>query len=155
VTTTGLVGERHALITFIFTRCHEACPVLTSNLVHAQAEAAENGYEDDVALMNVTFDPEHDTAEVLREYSDDRGAEVDSGNWYLLRPEGEERAHEVVEETFGCAYQRNQPEASMEFTHMSLIILANRDGYVERAYTGQPPEPLTVVDDLNAVVEGF
>ncbi len=155
VSTRGFVGDRHVLMTFIFTRCHEACPVLTSNLVQTQVEASENGYADDVAFINVTFDPEHDTADVLREYGEARGADVDADNWYFLRPENEERAHEVVEETFGCAFERNPPDASMEFTHMSLILLVNKDGVVERAYTGEPPAPSTVVDDLDAVVSGY
>jgi len=87
VSTRGFVSDRHLLMTFIFTRCHEACPVLTSNLVQAQVEASEEGYDDDVALINVTFDPEHDTADVLREYGEARGAEVDADSWYFLRPE--------------------------------------------------------------------
>jgi len=153
VSTRDFVGDRAVALTFIFTRCTEVCLSLTSNLVQAQADAAENGYEEDIALLSTTFDPAHDTADVLRSYAEDRGVDLDAGNFYMLRPDGEERAREVVDDTFGVAYERNPPDAAMEFTHTSMIVLANEDGYVERAYTGTPPNPAEFVEDVRTVVD--
>ena len=155
VSTRGFVGDRHVLMTFIYTRCTDVCLSLTANLVQAQVDASEQGYEDEIALLPTTFDPGHDTADVLREYGDERGARVDADSWYFLRPDGEDRAREVVDETFGVGYERNPPDAAMEFTHTSMILLANKDGYVERAYTGTPPNPAALVEDVRAVVDGF
>lgn len=155
VSTRGFVNERHVLITFIFTDCPSACPALEACLTHAQAEAAEKGYADDVALIAVTFDPENDTPEVLREHGETIGVDYDANNWYFLRPDDDEHAREVVEETFGQYYRRNEPDAMMRFDHLPLLVLANKDGYVERAYANEPPSPRKVLDDLNAVVEGY
>ncbi|MFP4188436.1 MAG: SCO family protein, partial [Halobacteriales archaeon] len=115
VSTRGFVGDRHVLMTFIYTRCTDVCLSLTANLVQAQVDAVEEEYSDEIALLPTTFDPGHDTADVLREYGDERGADVDADNWYFLRPDGEERAREVVDGTFGVAYERNPPDAEMEF----------------------------------------
>lgn len=41
------------------------------------------------------------------------------------------------------------------FIHSVLLLLVNRDGYVERAYTPQPPAPAELVDDLESVREGY
>jgi protein SCO1/2 len=120
VSTREFVGERHVLLTFIFTRCVGVCPGLTANLVQVQAEAAERGYTDDVALLAVTFDPVYDTEEVLREYADDMGIDRDAGNFYLLRPDGEERAREVIEDTFGHGYEKTElyePTGELEHNH--------------------------------------
>ena len=106
VSTHDFVGDRHVLLTFIFTRCPGVCPGLTANLVQVQSDAAENGYTDDVALMAVTFDPVYDTAEVLDVYADDMGVDRDADNFYFLRPDGEERVNEVVVEKFGHAYSK-------------------------------------------------
>lgn len=122
-----------------------------------QADAAEQGYADEVAAMPITFDPEYDTAERLREFGSDRGVDFDAGNWFFLRPEGPERADEVVNETFGVGFERTESgddqegegdddqsdtesddEDGMPFAHLSLILLANAAGYVERAYVGGP-----------------
>lgn len=163
VSTREFVGERHVLLTFIYTRCAGVCPGLTANLVQVQADAAENGYEDEVALLAVTFDPAYDTADVLREYADNMGANRDAGNFYLLRPDGEERSREVVEDTFGHAYEKTDlysPTGELDhdhegnkqpFIHQPLFLLANSDGYVERSYT--TPTPNTVIEDVHKIID--
>jgi len=165
VSTRDFVGQRYVLLTFIFTRCTGVCPGLTANLVQVQADAAENGYGDELALLAVTFDPTYDTAEVLREYADDMGIDREAGNFYLLRPDGEERAREAVEETFGHGYEKTDlysPTGELEhdhegnkqpFTHQPLFILANRGGYVERSYRNTAPTPNTVIEDVHGLVD--
>lgn len=162
VTTTEFVGERHSLYTFVFTRCPGACLVLTSNLAHVQVDAIEEGYDDAIACLPTTFDPEYDTPEVLLEYSEDRGAAVDDGQWYFLRPETEARARTVVEETFGVHYspltddEREEMEMheEMALTHDEAIVLANADGYVERTYFGTAiPNAGELIDDVGTLVE--
>ncbi|MDZ7688328.1 MAG: SCO family protein [Halobacteriales archaeon] len=169
---TDFEGDRHVLLTFIFTRCTGVCPGLTANLVRAQADAAERGYSDEVALTAITFDPVHDDEDVLRQYADDRGVDRDADNFYLLRPDGEERGKEVVEETYGHGYQKTElysPEGELEhggnetdsdapsqpFDHMPLFFLVNKDGYVERSYANTAPKSSTVVEDLRALQEGY
>ena len=107
VATGDFEGDRHSLYTFIFVRCHGACPGLVSGLRHVQAEATDEGYADDVGLVTVTFDPEYDTPEVLDEYGERMGVEYDANNWYFLRPETEDDARHYVEDEFGCYFERD------------------------------------------------
>ncbi len=166
VSTREFVGDRHVLLTFVFTRCTGVCPGLTANLVQVQADAAENGYSDDVALLAVTFDPAYDKGEVLREYADDMGIDRDAGNFYLLRPDGEERSREVVEEAFGHGYEKTELYSEtgelehgsegddgpqQPFAHQPLFLLANSDGYVERSYGNSAPTPNTVIEDVQGL----
>ena len=155
VRTTEFVGDRHAMLTFVFTRCSTACPALTSSLVRVQAESIESGFADEFAFMPVTFDPEYDTADVLKTYGEDRGVDRDAGNWWFLRPEGPDRAEEVVTDTFGVNYQfvpEDEREMdNMAWIHSNLILLVNADGYVERAYDRQPPNPADVLEDVQTL----
>lgn len=161
VATREFVGDRHVLLTFVFTRCPGACPALTSNLLQVQADAAENGYTDEVALLECTFDPEYDTEERFHEYAEQMGIDLDAGNWYFLRPESKAYTTDVVTDTFGVWYeeltdqQREEMEMpeDMAFQHENLILLVNEDGYVERAYSGEPPTPATVIDDVHTLRE--
>ncbi|MDR5673956.1 Cytochrome oxidase Cu insertion factor, SCO1/SenC/PrrC family [Halalkaliarchaeum sp. AArc-CO] len=161
VTTTEFEGNRETLVTFVFTRCSMVCPALTGNLAQVQAHAAEGGFEDEIALVPITFDPVYDTPEVLREYSEYVGADPTAENWQFLRPESEERAREVVAERFGVGYEKtdaytpNEESEEMEFVHTSVTVLANRDGYVERGYNPGSPSPARVIDDLDTVREGY
>lgn len=157
VTTTEFAGERHVMLTFVFTRCSTACPLLTSNLVHVQADSVEKGYADEFAFLASTFDPAYDTPSVLESYGEERGADREAGNWWFLRPADEERAEEVVAETFGVQFEYvPEDEREMEnmaWIHGNLILLANEDGYVERAYTGEPPNPADVLGDVTTLRE--
>lgn len=155
VTTTEFVGERHVLLTFIFTRCSDACPLLIAPLVHVQASSIENEFADDVAFLPMTFDPAYDTAERLAEYGEERGVHFDAGNWWFLRPETEQRAEDVVAGTFGVNYEF-VPEAeremgNMAWVHSNRLVFANAEGYVERTYTGEPPNPAAVLEDIETL----
>jgi protein SCO1/2 len=151
VSTREFVGERHVLTTFVYTRCGSVCPALTANLVQVQADAVTRGYENDVALLATTFDPEYDTTDRLEDFGRDRGAAVDADNWYFLRPESEARVREVVVEAFGHPFQENDGPG-MPFIHNPLLVLANDRGYVERAYANEVPDPSTVLEDVRTVV---
>lgn len=169
VATDAFVGDRETLLTFIFTRCPGPCLTLTNSLAHVQTEAASAGYSDEVALMPTTFDPEHDTADVLAGFCEDRGADPHADNWYALRPETPDEAASVVNETFGVFFEEVPMDESTHgdhgehgdqhdettFNHTNLLVLANRDGYVERAYTGNPPSAADVLDDLETVRDRF
>ena len=161
LTTTEFVGDRHVLMTFIFTRCPNACQLLTNALRHVQDESVGDGFADDVAFMPVTFDPEHDTADKLRAHGERHGVIREPGHWYYLRPEGPDRADEVVNGQFGIGFEHLSPEEreerelgeNMFFQHISAILLANKDGYVERLYTGQEASPVTLVDGVETLRE--
>jgi protein SCO1/2 len=161
ITTTEFVGDRHVMMTFIYTNCKTVCPGLTASLRRVQADSIEEGYSDEMAFLPTTFDPEQDTADRLATYGEEQGVDQDVGNWYFLRPETPARAKEVVEETFGVAFEsggggeHEGMEDVTHFQHSSLVLLVNKEGYVERAYNGGPPGPEQGIEDARAVVEGW
>ncbi|MFC7058453.1 SCO family protein [Halovenus salina] len=108
VSTREFVGDRHVMMTFIYTSCRTVCPGLTASLRQVQADAVERDYSDEMAFLPTTFDPEQDTPEQLRAYGEDLGVNHDAGNWYFLRPETPESAKSVVEETFGVAFESGE-----------------------------------------------
>lgn len=93
-------------LTFIFTNCMTACPVLTLALQRAQQDAIDGGYADQATFAEISFDPARDTPEAFREYADDRHIDLGADNWYFLLPESEERARAVVTDEFGVFFER-------------------------------------------------
>ncbi|MFC7072725.1 SCO family protein [Halovenus rubra] len=174
MSTAAFVGERETLLTFIYTRCPGPCPGMTAALAHVHVDAAKEGYSDEVALMPTTFDPEYDDTERLRKFSKQNGADPTAENWVILRPESSERADEVINGEFGVgfeAYEKadgkghgghnssqgeplNPDEGDTDFTHVNLVLLANRDGYIERAYQ-EVPRPDKLLSDLKTVRNGY
>lgn len=151
VTTTEV--DQPFVLTFIYTTCETACPVLTQALVTAQQAAIDGGWADEVTFAEVTFDPERDDAEALRTYARERNVALDAGTWYFLRPESTARAKAVVEDEFGLAFQRTTPEDMDQymFAHSTLILLVNADGYVERAYRDGQQAARKLPDHLDRI----
>lgn len=159
--------DKPLALTFIFSNCMTACPLLTQALVSAQGTALEEGWGDAVEFAEITFDPARDTPERLRTYAEERNVALDAGNWTFLRPETEARARAVVQAEFGVHFEKVYPDENgtvagstatdtdagsstpstatasapddsegYMFTHRSLILLVNAEGYVERFWRG-------------------
>ncbi|MGQ4555392.1 SCO family protein [Halobellus sp. GM3] len=142
-----------AVYTFFYSHCNTVCPVLIQSMRNVQTHSIEEGYADDVAFFPVTFDPERDDAERLQTYAEEMNVALDAGNWDFLRPESRERAKAVVQGEFGVTFERSHPE-DMDmymFIHSALTYLVNADGYVERAYRTDSPDPERLIDDLATV----
>lgn len=172
VSTREYVGERETIMTFIYTRCPGPCPGMTAALAHVFVDATDQGYSDEVALMPTTFDPEYDDEQRLRKFFERNGVDPTAENWLALRPETPEQADEVVNGEFGVGFERtpgggghgghntsqgetlNPSEGDYDFTHVNLVILANRDGYVERAYQ-EVPRPDELLSDLQEVRDAY
>lgn len=196
VTTTEF--DRDVVMTFFYSHCMSICPVLIRALERIQKHAAPDGHGDDVVFLAVTFDPERDDGDRLRAYADERGVDLDAGNWHFLRP-SPDRTKDVVQETFGVSFQRTSgsdggstttgaeaktttgagegtttgtdtetttssaetttagvtPAASGNymFTHQGLILLANREDYVERAYLDTAPSWQNIYEDFERLRE--
>lgn len=146
--------EKPSLLTFFFSHCNTVCPVLIQSMRNVQTHSIEEGYDDDVAFLPVTFDPERDDAERLRTYAEEMNVSLDAGNWDFLRPESPDRA-KVVGEEFGVTFERTHPDDMDKymFAHSALTFLVNADGFVERAYRTQSPDPEQLIDDLETVRE--
>lgn len=67
------------VVDFVFTRCAEACPAMTEQLRHLQAEAPPG-----MVFVSFTVDPTFDTPEVLARYAKDHGARP--GWWFVTGP---------------------------------------------------------------------
>lgn len=142
--------ETPTLFTFFFSHCQTVCPVLVSTLRSVQADAMNNGYGDQVAFLPITFDPARDDAERLRAYAKKMHIAHDAGNWHFLRPKSESKAKQVIQNKFGVMFEKTPMKngSGYMFAHTPLIVLANADGYVERAYRKKQPQQETIIEDL-------
>ena len=58
------------LVTFIYTRCpfQDFCPRMSSNFAEIYKQLGTNAALANTQLLSISFDPEHDTPKVLRDY---------------------------------------------------------------------------------------
>ncbi|WP_324664439.1 SCO family protein [Haloarcula sediminis] len=154
---TGELDET-LVVTGFFATCPAECVQLVGQLVGVQHGTIEQDIADSVRFLAITFDPERDDAEALREYATRMDVDRDAGNWEFLRPEDAETAQQVVDEQLGITFERVGGEKServegYDFKHLSLTFLVNPDGYVERTYRTEQPDAEQVLTDVQTVVE--
>ena len=146
------------VVTAFFTTCPAECVQLIGQLAGVQHGTIERGIDDQVTFLAVTFDPNRDDTQALREYGQQMNIDLSAGNWRFLRPESPERAETVVEEKLGVTFDRIDAEAperlrGYDFRHLSLTFLRNPSGTVERAYRTERPDHQRVLSDVETVVE--
>lgn len=154
ISTEQFEGDRTVMMTFFYTNCPDGmCPALILRLRRAQEVAATNGYSENAAFLPVTFDPERDTADVLRTYAGEQGVDLNIGNWHFLRPNEYKIGKKLLSDKFGFQIKKTEADKyenlDYAFPHYTLILLVNDRGVVERAY----PDGATV--DVTRVVEDF
>ena len=79
VITEKQLDNKISIVSFIFTQCEGACPIMSENMSILQERFASSN---DIQFLSITTDPDYDTLEVLNEYSSNYS---NKNNWYFLR----------------------------------------------------------------------
>src|SRR3954447_5946722 len=134
------IGPKVRLVSFVYTSCSAACPLLTERMARLQQAVAEAGRAGDVALVSITVDPLRDDATEMRAFARRFGA--DPSNWKFLTDRPEAIRPVLV------AYD----EWSSELTggtldHPARVHLIDRNGVVREIYS------LSYFDERQAVID--
>ena len=128
------------LVTFIYTWCPDICPALTVKMAHLQKDLA-GAFGKDVAFVSITFDPERDTAEVLKDYAE--AFDADPSGWFFLT--GNIEAIRKVAAEYGVLTFPG-PDGSID--HNLLTTLIDRQGRMRVQYLGYRFDPAELHRDL-------
>jgi protein SCO1/2 len=134
---------------FIFTRCPDMCPMLSSVMARVQRQLARDPAFADVRLVSISVDPEHDTPERLAAYAAKYGAEPD--RWFFLT--GERQAiWRLSKEGFRLAVGESPRGADAPLFHSDKFVLADRAGRIRGYYDATDQEALlALMRDLRGV----
>lgn len=125
--TTGLdaLAGKVVLADFIYTRCPTICIAQGADFEQARAAIREAGLADRVALVSISFDPDHDGPGALTEYAGRFGGA--DPIWQFLRtdPAG-------TEALLAAAQVVVIPDAFGGFVHNAAIHVIDRQGRLVR-----------------------
>ncbi|HEX4265401.1 MAG TPA: SCO family protein [Verrucomicrobiae bacterium] len=136
---------RAVAITFLFTRCPfpNFCPLMANNFSETQKKllvmpnAPANWH-----LLTITFDPEFDTPEVLKQYAEAHGDD-DPARWTFATGALPEIA--AIGGQFGLAFWKEQTGI---ISHNLRTVIIDPSGRVQKIFTGNDWQP----DDLVAEI---
>lgn len=106
-----VLKNRTVLINVVFTRCQDACPMITRTLVDVRRALGESS---EVRFVSISVDPSRDTPAALREFA--RKHQAQHPEWLFLT--GRREAVEHVTRRLG--QYASEPEM-----HTSLLIAGN------------------------------
>tara|TARA_B100000678_G_scaffold103107_1_gene86118 strand:+ start:23332 stop:23955 length:624 start_codon:yes stop_codon:yes gene_type:complete len=137
---------RHTIMFFGFTECPDACPIIMEKIIYALDELPE-GTEKPRAMM-ISFDPERDTPEKLKQYISNEYFPED-----MVGLTGSQEAIEAAAEEFQARYFRQElKDSAMEYTfdHTTAIYLMNADWEMETFFL-----PTENPNDMAACMQKF
>jgi protein SCO1/2 len=132
------------VVTFIYTRCADTCPLLTTKLVAVQ-RALGGDAEGAVAFVAVTVDPRRDTPAVLRQYARRHGA--DGTGWSFLT--GAPAAVRDVTNRYGV-YARRAAGGDVDHTFLTSIV--DRQGTLRVQYVGVAFDTDEMLGDIRSLL---
>jgi protein SCO1 len=121
----NLLG-RAVVVSFVFTTCAEACPLVTAQLARTQSRVRAEKLDDRVRFISITLDPMTDRPEVLRRYADVYG--IDLATWHFLTGASDDVGRVV--RAFGLS-----AVARERIVHGSLVVLVDRQGRIAERRT--------------------
>jgi protein SCO1/2 len=115
-------------VTFIFTNCPDICPTLTLNMAQVQ-EMLGAEFSKTIAFASITIDPERDTPEVLKQYAEAFGANLDG--WAFLT--GDPAALKRVSRGYGVFAEK---ATGGGVDHTLLTSIVDKRGVLRVQYIG-------------------
>lgn len=150
-----LVAGQVTVLAFIYTQCADVCPTATLRLlllhelaVHEPAIAAS------LRLITMSFDPEHDTPETMREYAEQwRGSSGATPEWLFLTATDATSLAPVLaayDQTVGRKPDRNDPAGALN--HVLRVFLIDPEGTIRNIYSLDFLDPNLVLGDVRTLV---
>lgn len=125
-TTLNALRGKVVLADFIYTRCPTICTVQGSDFEQARATIREAGLGDDIALISISFDPEHDGPEELEFYAERFGGADDI--WHFARAPSPDDTRALLD----VAEVIVLPDGLGGFIHNSAIHVIDPQGRLVR-----------------------
>jgi cytochrome oxidase Cu insertion factor (SCO1/SenC/PrrC family) len=145
----GIAPGEAALISFVYGRCHEACPLALAVLQSVDRLLADTpSLAGRVRLVTVSFDPEADSPEQMAQL---RTNLKPRGRWDFLTA-SDPGALDPVLDDFGQRVVPRPDVAPDAIQHVLKIFLVDAAGDVRNIYSSGLLEPLLLRNDVATVL---
>lgn len=152
ISTNDFRGKALAL-TFIYTRCPlpNFCPLMSIRFSEMAMNLQKSPeLKDKVRLLSITFDPKHDTPEVLKNYGAgyyNKDTKPDFTLWQFAT--GSEDDIRKVADFFGLAYQAD-PNDKTQIIHSLRTVVIDPQGKVKKVFAGNEWTNEQIMKELQA-----
>jgi cytochrome oxidase Cu insertion factor (SCO1/SenC/PrrC family) len=156
-----LAGFTHGKVTVLslmYTSCSDekGCPLAfyTLQMIKRDLEKTKHA-KGRVQIVSLSFDPEHDTPEVMRTYGGKLAGEKAGVQWHFLTTASKADVQPVLDAFGQDVSKPNAPQAQEQVSNLSHVLkvfLIDRDGWVREIYSTSFLIPQVVVNDVKTLL---
>ena len=134
---------RVLVVSFVFTTCAEACPLITAQLARTQRRVRIEKLDERVRFVSITLDPATDRPDVLRRYAALYG--IDLASWQFLTGTADDVSRVI--RAFGLS-----AVARERIVHGSLVVLVDGKGRIAERRTDLDLDPDRLLGSLRKLL---
>lgn len=152
--TTGKI----TLLSFIYTTCTDAkgCPFAYYVLHQLKQQIQETpGLENQVRLASLSFDPQHDTPQVMRQYGGSHAVNGSGLEWNFLTTRSPKELVPLLEgfgQDVAVATDSEAGATIRNLSHVLKVFLIDKKGHVREIYTTSFLVPQAVMNDIKTLL---
>lgn len=130
------MDDKLVILNFIYTTCSDICHLATYVLHQVMTELKQDPvFSDQVQLITLSFDPDHDTPEVMHRYA--QSMECDTSGWVFLTTSSHTELQPILD-GYGQYIVRERDAAGKvtgAFMHVLKVFLIDRERKVRNIYS--------------------
>jgi protein SCO1/2 len=143
-------------LTFVYTRCPQPdqCTLMSNNFAAIDQELRKqpDAYEK-THLLTISFDPDYDTAKVLRSYgASHTGRYSDETFQHWEFATGSKDEVKGIAQFFGLRYYHDTESSDEQVIHSMRTAVVGPDGKVFKLYRGNGWKPEEILSDLKSLI---
>jgi cytochrome oxidase Cu insertion factor (SCO1/SenC/PrrC family) len=142
------------LLSLMYTACSDGrgCPMAFYSIATIRRDLERSRAAGGrVQMVSLSFDPEHDTPEVMRAYGGKHIKDPGRVAWHFLTTESRRDLAPLLD-GFGQDVSKAAQGGSTELLHVLKLFLIDGDGWVREIYTTSYLEPQVVVNDIKTLL---
>lgn len=142
------------VVAYIYTNCPDICHIISKKMNVFKEQIKKSGLQDRVYFISISFDPERDTPDALRQHAEMMNLDLD--NWVFLTGDPTSvneilkvAGMEAIKETGETAGKADQ---SYSMLHRDRISLADTNGRIRKHYKGSEFSPNELLVDIKGLL---
>lgn len=149
-----LLGDKVVVLSFIYTTCNDVngCPLATHVLRGVQDRAITAELSDQVRLVSLSFDPSHDTPEVMKTYGGH--FKSDDLDWQFVTCRSERELEPILESYDQWVLRDRDAEGNDlgTLSHILRVFLIDTDRRIRNIYSTSFLHADTVLNDVRTLL---
>ncbi|MEZ0172263.1 SCO family protein [Microvirga sp. TS319] len=149
-----LMRGRISILAFIYTRCGDVCPTASLRLSQLQDLAAGNpGIARRLRLVSMSFDPEHDTPDVMADYAGHwRSVDPNAPEWLYVTTVDQKQLQPILAAYDQPVMPKTEPSSTGPLAHILRVFLIDPSGQVRNIYSLDFLDPELVLNDIRTLI---